>query len=196
MRNLVTHTASALLVLLCAGGATAKHSLQGQSQGELLSMGSKTPIVSQMEYSKYFETDKYGGFGIGWDFEFDVDLGYAFPVEYFFTNIDNLLFNPQLYVEVASHSYMDLIFPMIEYRFRFDFVGYKYTILDYVFLWNLHNLNEHCSGMSWIQNLFTFEINLETNVNECDFGFVNYFVDSSAKDTVYENCKWKRYTLD
>jgi hypothetical protein len=149
MRNIVTTTASALLVLLFAGSVSARHNLKGESKN-IMTLADKMPIVQNMEYSKYFETDKYGGFGIGFDFEADVDLGYAFPIEYLYTNKDNILLNPSVYVEVASHSYMDIIFPFIEWRFTFDFIGYKFTIADYILLLDLHKKNSYCSGLTWI----------------------------------------------
>ena len=103
-----------------------------------------------MEYTKFFQTTNYGGWGIGWNFGLDADIGYNFPIQYLYTGNDNLLLNPQVYFEVASHSYMDIILPNIEYRIRFDFSGYKYTIVDYVFLFDINNTTNYCSGLSWL----------------------------------------------
>lgn len=127
--------------------------IKGERKSSILSMGSKTPVVENMQYSKYFISSKYGEWGIGWNFEFDVDLGYNLPVDYIYTNSDNLLINPQVYMEIASHSYMDIIFPFINYRYKLDINGYKYTIADYIFLLSLVDYRNYCQGISWLQTM-------------------------------------------
>jgi hypothetical protein len=59
----------------------------------------------------------------------------------------------------------------------------------------VQNPDNYCTGMSWMQDVLKLAVNFETYVNECQFGLASYLL-KDAKDTVYENCAWKRYTLD
>ena len=103
-----------------------------------------------MHYEYYLTTPYYGGWGLGWNFGLDADVGYNALITYLYANVDNLVFNPTLYLEVASHSYMDIILPFATYRFKLDMVGFKYTIASYSFMVQLHSLTNYCYGMQWM----------------------------------------------
>lgn len=55
-----------------------------------------------------FKKEKIGknGWGLGFSVGIDVALAYAIPVSHLYTNKDNILLNPSVTVEVASHNYI------------------------------------------------------------------------------------------
>lgn len=106
-------------------------------------------------------------------------------------NTDNLLLNPQLYGEAASHNYIEIDTPVFQWRFEADLIGYKYEGVDAQFLWDLNNHNNFCYGVSWITDAFNFIADISVNVNECDFGLFGGIFQKNVS-----NCRWKRYNLD
>lgn len=85
-------------------------------------------MVQLMEYAKSWTTTS--GFGFGFSLGFDIAGGYESPISYLFTVRDNLLINPQFYAEVASHSYMEFITPIMTYQIKLDVVGVRFRFAD------------------------------------------------------------------
>lgn len=103
-------------------------------------------------------------------------------------------FNPQFYLEAASHNYIEFVTPLIEYRFLFDVIGYRYKPFDGQFLQNLNfkSFKEHCYSVSWMTDAFNSFLDLSVNVNECDWGVGGFFLEPVPKPS---NCRWYRYNL-
>lgn len=88
----------------------------------------KTPIVQNLEFKREYISK---GFGFGFNFGFDIAIGYNVLALYLFTNFNNLLFNPKIYLEASSHNYIEFKLYNFEFRFPFEILGYKYTVVDY-----------------------------------------------------------------
>jgi len=58
----------------------------------------------------------------------------------------------------------------LEIRVNFIFTGWRGTPLDFQMMWNLNDYSKFCHSLGYSQDVFNFEIKLETIVNECFFG--------------------------
>ena len=135
---------------------------------------------------------KQYGFGFGCLFEFDIAVGYKILFMHLYTTQDNLLLNPKMYVEGTTHNYIEFMFQNVRFRFPFEFIGYKFTFLDYQFLWNLDSPLDYCQGMQWVQEMTQFRVDFEANINECDFGILGVLLQPAD----WYNCEWRRYILN
>ena len=55
-------------------------------------------------------------------------------------SVDYLIFNPNLFAQIASLNYIRVNFWWIEWIVKFNVVAEKFTPFDYEALWNLDNM--------------------------------------------------------
>ena len=84
---------------------------QMQEATPLISKSGQVPIVQMFGYEKSLVTN---GWGVNLQFGVDLNLGYNLPVQHLsLMGVDNLMLNPQIYAEVASHNFIELSTPIV-----------------------------------------------------------------------------------
>ena len=60
----------------------------------------------------------------------DVSFGYRLPLFSVKTDRQQLVFNPQAFIEAASHNYMAFSAGYLKFRFNIDLIGFRFTAFD------------------------------------------------------------------
>eukprot|EP00349_Pseudokeronopsis_sp_Brazil_P001211 CAMPEP_0202957430 /NCGR_PEP_ID=MMETSP1396-20130829/1822_1 /ASSEMBLY_ACC=CAM_ASM_000872 /TAXON_ID= /ORGANISM="Pseudokeronopsis sp., Strain Brazil" /LENGTH=192 /DNA_ID=CAMNT_0049674895 /DNA_START=138 /DNA_END=716 /DNA_ORIENTATION=- len=150
---------------------------------------------------KDFPTEPFGKFDLTFAFNIDFYLQYALPIFYIYTNSDNILFNPNMDILFGTPSYIEIELYFIKFRFGFDFTLAGYTPLDLQLMWNMEDKSGWCFGLQWITDVVTFSIELDTYVNECDFGLIGLIagnIQETNGDPVTQlgyQCQWRKYDV-
>ena len=143
-------------------------------------------------------------------FNADIGAGYEALLFWIMREGKNLLvLNPNVYAEVASHSWIIFKLYFIEFRISMDITGYKITPVDYQATWDLDNKRDYCHSVGAVQDVFDLDFHLETRVYECNFGFIGLFYNTidtaddddkgrTASTTAVSgddalDCDWVRY---
>jgi hypothetical protein len=117
------------------------------------------------DYSSYDATSDESFYEhIGFEASFNIDLaaGYQAFFQWITKDKENLLvINPNIFVEVSTRNWIAFKLFFIEWWFRFDITGYKFTPVDYQALWSLDDYKSYCHSVSWVQDVFDFELRVE-----------------------------------
>lgn len=121
--------------------------LQSGAANTLVSPSGKTPIVEGAGYEGNLMS--FLSYGIKYKVSLDAFLGYEAPLAYYNNAGNNLLFTPNLYVEAATHNYIQIGFGFFDFRFNFDFVGFRYDLAKPVYVQSIDNVKKYCYGVDW-----------------------------------------------
>jgi hypothetical protein len=149
-------------------------------------MGGQTPLAKAFGWSG--DLLKVSNFGFSYKFSIDALIGYLMPVFHINVLVDQLVANPQAYLEFASNNYLDIHLGLFTYRVNINFRGYRYTFMDYYYVQDIMNSNQWCSGMEWNAKALTAMVTTEEFVNECSYGLFGRLNDYS------KICRSRRYT--
>ena len=96
-----------------------------------------TPIVEGMGFAG--NLFNIMGFGVSYKTSLDALIGFDMPVFYLNSAGNNVAFTPNLYVEAASHNYIDIGLGEFTFRFNLDFIGFKYNAAQLSYVWSIDN---------------------------------------------------------
>ena len=125
----------------------------------------------------------------------DFALGYKVPLYNVKTDRESLVFNPQIYIEAASHNYMQYILGPFKFKFDFEFIPFKFTpfysqVLDSLEpSENKANMLDFCFGLQYLTDVMDLEILLEVDVLECELGLFGFLIGDNL------DCYWKNYPM-
>lgn len=89
-------------------------------------------------------------FGIEMSLNVDLSLGYRALMFWMVRSEENILvLNPNLFVEIASHSWFKISFGIIDVKIALDLIGYKFSPVDYQATWSLDNYDQYCHSISY-----------------------------------------------
>ena len=91
-----------------------------------------------------------------------------------------LIFNPNIFFQLATWNYIAIKLYFIEWWFRFNVTAEKFTPVDYQALWSLDNKESYCHSVSWVQDVFNFDLKVEQRVYECYLGFLGFIPNNGA----------------
>lgn len=166
--------------------APAQRALSGSSASSELANFAPEPLNLIFGYD--FSEVTLSNFGIEFSFNIDLSLGYRALMFWMVRAQENLLvLNPNIFLEAASHSWMVLRLGVVEFWFRLDLIGYKFSPVDYQATWSLDQYSHYCHSMSYIQDVFDVDILIETRVDECHIGVFGFLNDDPV------DCTWRRY---
>ena len=64
--------------------------------------------------------------------------------------------NPSIYLEGGLKTQIDFIMPFFEYTIRYNFEGFKYSPLDWTFMWQISSAQpwdwtnaKYCTALQW-----------------------------------------------
>jgi len=112
-----------------------------------------------------------------------------------YTDRDTILFNPQFYMELASHNQINYHAGPMRFNFKFNLSAFRFTPFDQQLLISLEPSEEHeygidfCYGMNYLTDVMDITVLLEVWVKECDYGLFSIFTGDN------EDCYWKQYDL-
>jgi hypothetical protein len=146
----------------------------------------KFPAVETLHWSDAYEDN---GFGIGFYFGFDLDLGYEMPIFWNVLQDNYVVMNPVFYGEISSKNYIEIMLFFVNFRFNIDLIGYRAEPFNFVFSWNLDDLANCCYGLSWAAEGLDFNLDLEVYSNECSVGLFGAIFDHETF-----TCSMTQYT--
>ena len=76
---------------------------------------------------------------------------------------------------------------IFQYQVMLDLDGFKYTPLDFTFLWSLTTFDQYCYAVQWSTLTATAIVNTVLNALECNFGALGLISDQ------FVQCQWRRY---
>ena len=99
---------SSLMIVLSLFSLSFANAEKSDSTSSIYSTAAKTPVVEGMGLdSEYVFYTKYGyKFGIGYFVKADIYAGYETDLFYLDATNDYIVFNPILFLEIASHNYI------------------------------------------------------------------------------------------
>ena len=110
-----------------------------------------------------------------------------------FIDRQSVVFNPQLYLEAASHNFITYNLGPIRFTLVLDVTAFKFTPFDAEFLLSLekpeNGLLDMCFGMQYLTDVLDLEVKLNVEVLECQFGLFGISIGDP-----YE-CSWVAYDL-
>ena len=167
-----------LFVAAVAATAVASSITEGASMQKLGTVvEDKFPVVETLHWTDEYSSD---GWGIGFYFGFDLDLGYEMPIFWNVLEYNYVVMNPVFYGEVSSHNYVELLLYFVNFRFIIDLIGYRAEPFNFVFSWNLDDLANACYGLSWAAEGLDFYLDLEVFSNECSVGLFGAIFEHEA----------------
>lgn len=90
---------------------------------------------------------------IGFEASFKLDLaaGYQIFMHWLIRDKENLLiFNPNIFFQLATWNHVAFKLYFIEWWFRFNVTAEKFSPVDYQALWSLDNMESYCHSVSWV----------------------------------------------
>ena len=99
------------------------------------------------------------------------------PIFWNVLDYNYVVMNPVFYGEVSSHNYIELLLFFVNFRFNIDLIGYRAEPANFVFSWNLDQLDQVCYGLSWAAEGLDFSLDLEVFSNECSVGLFGAIFD-------------------
>ena len=120
-------------------------------------------------------------YGFNVQVQSDFAVGYKMPLYNVKTDRQSLLFNPQLYMEFASHNFVQYVLGPIKFNFLLEMTAFRFTPFDSQFLVSLEPSEngksiDFCYGMQLLTDVMDLEILLEVDVLECNFGLFGFMI--------------------
>lgn len=159
--------------------------LTSENSKKLYDSAGKTPLVKGMGFKG--SLFNFAGIGLSYKLSLDAFIGFAAPVFYIDTSGNDVVIEPQFYVEGSTHNYIQFDLGMFSYRINGDFTGYKYTFADVQYVWSIDNPKEYCYELGWNAKALSAEVSTEQFVNECQFGIAGFLTGKTKK------CRSRRY---
>jgi hypothetical protein len=130
--------------------------------------------------------------GIEVAFRLDLAAGYQVFLHWLYRDDENfLIINPNIYFQLATLNHIAFKLYWIEWWFRFNIIAEKFTPVDYQALWSLDNMDKYCHSVSWVQEVFIFELKVEQRVMECQFGALGWIPNDGTFGPL--DCWWRTY---
>ena len=93
----------------------------------------------------------YNDFGLKTGVQADLSFGYKLPIFSVKTDRQQLVVNPQVFIEAASHNYLAFHFGILRFRFNIDLLAFKFTAFDAQLMMSLESsergIIDFCAGL-------------------------------------------------
>lgn len=154
----------------------------------------KHPDVGTFSYE--WEALSASNFGMSVGLQADVAVGANWPFFSVFTDRHNLAFNPQIFIEAASHNKLIYHLGMYKIHLYNDVNLFKFLPFDYQIMISMEpteiegNVFDYCSGMQILTDVMDLELKAAVEVMECSFGLFGILIGDLS------DCYWKKYYLE
>ena len=162
---------------------------QAINSGELTSYDSDKQTTNQLVNiinSEPIMTD--GGWGISLKIDADISWGYNLIAWWYPYNFrDAIIFNPQLLLEIASHSYLGFHFgDWWTIKFWLEGVAYRFNIFDVLQVYDPET-GGYCYDATFWTEVFYAKLYIQSTPKECHEGWLDGGDSGSIGHVDYKN---------
>ena len=153
------------------------------------------PEVQTYKYD-WGTIDEVDNFGITARLQADAAVGIELPLFSVYTDRHNIGFNPQIYMEFASHNYMSYHLGPVNFLFNIDVTAFRFTPFDLQFLVSMQSpeyddhMVDFCYGMQYLTDVMDVEITMQIDVKECSYGIFGMLIGDVT------DCYWRSYDIE
>jgi len=131
-------------------------------------------------------------YGIYWNFNADLGMGYKALFFWTVANQQNLLaMNPFAFLEMATHNDVQIYLPGMYFMVFLHAWPIRFTFADLQATWSMDQMGQYCRSFGYDQNVFDAKVRVKGKYNECYLGLLNW--RGRATNTDWKYCTWRTY---